>query len=84
VSRRRRVQGWLLTRDLAITAASVLFSLWVTFAAGYSAVYQAMVVVLAGIILYAFLNARRDHSGQVTAPAASSGPDPAAEPPAGS
>jgi basic amino acid/polyamine antiporter, APA family len=69
VSRRRRVQGWLLTRDLAIAAAGVLFSLWVTFAAGYSAVYQAMAVVLAGIILYAFLNARRDRPGQVTAPA---------------
>ena len=59
VSRRRRVQGWLLARDLSIAAAAALFSLWVTFAAGYSAVYQAMVVVLAGIILYAFLKARR-------------------------
>jgi basic amino acid/polyamine antiporter, APA family len=60
VSRRRRVQGWLLARDLSITVAATLFSLWVTFAAGYSAVYQAMVVVLAGVILYAFLNARRE------------------------
>jgi APA family basic amino acid/polyamine antiporter len=68
VSRRRRVQGWLLTRDLAISAASVLFSLWVTFAAGYAAVYQAMVVVLAGIILYAFLKARRERLGQAQAP----------------
>ena len=68
VSGRRRVHGWLLTRDLSITAAAVLFSLWVTFAAGYSAVYQAMVVVLAGIILYAFLKARREHLGQVPAP----------------
>jgi basic amino acid/polyamine antiporter, APA family len=68
VSRRRRVQGWLLTRDLAISAASVLFSLWVTFAAGYAAVYQAMVVVLIGIVLYAFLKARRERLGQVSAP----------------
>jgi basic amino acid/polyamine antiporter, APA family len=67
VSRRRKVQGWLLVRDLLITAAATLFSLWVTFAAGYSAVYQAMVVVLAGIILYAFLNARRDHASEPTA-----------------
>jgi basic amino acid/polyamine antiporter, APA family len=58
VSRGRPVQGWRLARDLSITAAAVLFSLWVTFAAGYSAVYQAMVVVLAGIILYAFIKAR--------------------------
>src|ERR1039457_2911939 len=68
VSRRRRVQGWLLTRDLSIAAAAVLLSLWVTFAAGYAAVYQAMVVVLIGIILYAFLKARRERLGQVFAP----------------
>ena len=55
VSRRRRVQGWLLARDLVIAGGSVLFSMWVTFAAGYSAVYQALVVVLVGVILYAFL-----------------------------
>jgi basic amino acid/polyamine antiporter, APA family len=67
VSKRRRVQGWLLARDISIAAAGALFSLWVTFAAGYSAVYQAMVVVLAGIILYAFLNARRDRTNKTTA-----------------
>ena len=59
VSRRRRVQGWLLARDLMIAGASVLFSMWVTFASGYQVVYQALVVVLAGLVLYAFLNARR-------------------------
>ena len=42
VSRRRRVQGWLLARDLLICGVSVLFSLWVTFASGYQAVYQAL------------------------------------------
>jgi basic amino acid/polyamine antiporter, APA family len=69
VSRRRRVQGWLLARDLSITAAAVAFSMWVTFAAGYAAVYQAMVIVLAGIILYAFVKAQRERAGQVAAPA---------------
>jgi APA family basic amino acid/polyamine antiporter len=59
VSGRRTVQGWLLVRDLAITGASVLFSLWVTFAAGYQAVYLAMLVVLVGVIIYAFMNPRR-------------------------
>jgi APA family basic amino acid/polyamine antiporter len=68
VSRRRRVRGWMLARDLLIASAAVLFSLWVTFAAGYAAVYQAMVVVLAGIILYAFLKARRERLGQVAEP----------------
>jgi basic amino acid/polyamine antiporter, APA family len=63
-SRRRRVQGWLLARDLTISGAAVLFSMWVTFAAGYAAVYQAMVVVLLGIILYAFLKGRRNDAAQ--------------------
>ncbi len=62
VSRRRRVQGWLLGRDLAIAGASVLFSLWVTFAAGYQAVYQSLIIVLGGIVLYAFVAARRQDS----------------------
>jgi basic amino acid/polyamine antiporter, APA family len=59
LSGRRRVQGWRLARDLAVAGTSVLFSLWVTFAAGYQAVYQALVLVLAGIVLYAFVAARR-------------------------
>ena len=69
VSKRRRVQGWQLARDLTIAGAGVLFSMWVTFAAGYQAVYQAMILVLAGVVLYAFLKARRENLGQVPAPA---------------
>jgi len=73
VSRRRRVQGWLLARDLTVAGASVLFSMWVTFASGYSAVYQAMVLVLAGLVLYTFLKARRERLGEAPEPA---GDDP--------
>ena len=68
VSRRRRVQGWLLARDLTIAGVSVLFSMWVTFAAGYAAVYEALIIVLLGVILYAFLKAHRERLGQVPAP----------------
>jgi basic amino acid/polyamine antiporter, APA family len=68
VSRRRRVQGWLLARDLTVAGASVLFSMWVTFASGYSAVYQALIMVLAGVVLYAFLNARRERLGEAPEP----------------
>jgi len=68
VSRRRRVQGWALARDLFIAGAGVLFSLWVTFAAGYQSVYQALILVLAGVIIYAFLKAHRENTGQVPAP----------------
>lgn len=68
VSRRRRVHGWILARDLLVAATSVLFSMWVTFASGYQVVYQALVVILAGLILYAFLNARREGLGEAAEP----------------
>ena len=68
VSRRRRVQGWQLARDLSVAGASVLFSMWVTFASGYQVVYQALVVILAGLVLYAFLNARRQRLGETAEP----------------
>jgi APA family basic amino acid/polyamine antiporter len=68
VSRRRRPHGWLLARDLSVAVASVLFSMWVTFASGYQVVYQALVVILAGLVLYAFLNARREQLGETAEP----------------
>ncbi|MGD0985410.1 MAG: amino acid permease [Acidimicrobiales bacterium] len=68
VSRRRRVHGWLLARDLSVAGTSVLFSMWVTFASGYQVVYQALVVLLVGLVLYAFLNARRERLGEIGEP----------------
>ena len=46
VSRRRKVQGWALARDLPSPSVGILFSLWVTFASGYQSVYQAMLLLL--------------------------------------
>ena len=68
VSRRRAVNGWALARDLSIASSSVLFSLWVTFTAGYQAVYQALLLLLVGIPIYAFLKARRERLGLVAEP----------------
>jgi APA family basic amino acid/polyamine antiporter len=65
VSRRRRVQGWLLARDGAVVGASVLFSMWVTFASGYQAVYQALVAIFTGLVLYTFVKAWRERRGEV-------------------
>jgi len=42
--------------------------MWVTFASGYQVVYQALVVILAGLVLYAFLNARRQRLGEAIEP----------------
>jgi APA family basic amino acid/polyamine antiporter len=68
VSGRRTVNGWALARDLSIAGTSVLFSLWVTFTSGYQAVYQAMLLLLVGIPIYAFLKARRERLGLAVAP----------------
>ena len=68
MSRRRRVQGWALTRDLLVAGIGVLFSMWVTFAQGYHTVYQAFVAILAGLILYVFVNARRQRLGLAVEP----------------
>lgn len=68
LSGRRTVDGWALARNGAIAVTAMLFSLWVTFAAGYQAVYQAMLLLLVGIPLYGFLKSRREASGQVEAP----------------
>ena len=77
VSRRRRVHGWVLARDLSVAGTSVLFSMWMTFASGYQVVYQALVVILAGVILYAFLNARRERLGEAVEPVDRPSPEPA-------
>ena len=80
VSRRRRVQGWQLARDLSVAGASVLFSMWVTFASGYQVVYQFLVVMLVGLILFAFLNARRQRLGETAEPVDNPAADLAVEP----
>lgn len=68
VSRRRKVQGQLLVRDLFVAVVSVLFSMWVTFASGYQVVYQALVVLMVGLVLYAFVKPRRERAGEATEP----------------
>lgn len=68
VSRRRKVQGAALVRDLAIAVVGGMFALWVTFAAGYQSVYQSMLLLLLGLPIYAFLKAHRERTGQVLEP----------------
>ena len=68
VSRRRPVNGTALVRDLAVATLGAGFSLWVTFASGYQSVYQALLLLLLGLPIYAFLKARRERLGQVDEP----------------
>jgi APA family basic amino acid/polyamine antiporter len=62
------VQGWALIRDLAVSVIGAMFSLWVTFASGYQSVYQALLLILLGLPVYAFLKAKRERLGQVDEP----------------
>jgi hypothetical protein len=41
-------------------------------------VYEAMVIVLAGVIIYAFIKAHRESAGQVPPPRAAAGTAPQA------
>lgn len=68
VSRRRKVQGWALARDLLVASLGGLFAMWVTFAAGYQSVYQTVLLLLVGIPLYGFLKARRERLGLAREP----------------
>lgn len=68
VSRRRKVEGAALARDLLVVTISILFSLWVTAASGYQAVYQALLMVLVGIPIYSFLKASKEREGLVAEP----------------
>lgn len=68
VSRRRQVHGWALGRDLAIAGSATLFSLWITAASGYQAVYQAVILILVGIPIYGFLKARKEREGTAPEP----------------
>jgi len=68
VSGRRKVHGVQLVRDLGIVTVAGLFSMWTLGASGYQAVYQAMILVLIGIPIYAFLKASKEGEGTAVAP----------------
>lgn len=68
VSDRRRVVGWALARDITVAVLGSMFAMWVTFSSGYLAVYQAVLLLMVGVPLYSFLNARRERLGMVEPP----------------
>ena len=51
-----------------MAVVGVLFSMWVTGVSGYQAVYYAIVFILIGLVLYPFLNVRRQRLGEVAEP----------------
>jgi APA family basic amino acid/polyamine antiporter len=67
-SGRRKVHGAQLIRDLGIASVACLFALWTTAASGYQAVYQAVILLLIGIPIYAFLKATKERNGTAVSP----------------
>ncbi|MDR3084541.1 MAG: amino acid permease, partial [Streptomyces sp.] len=57
--RRERVDRARLVRDAVVTAVAAAFSMWLVAGAGYAAVYQGVLFLFAGVIVYAVMAARR-------------------------
>ncbi|MGW7049848.1 amino acid permease [Streptomyces avermitilis] len=51
-----------LVRDAVVTAVAAAFSMWLVAGAGYAAVYQGVLFLFAGVIVYAVLAARRQRA----------------------
>ncbi|MFE2508210.1 amino acid permease [Streptomyces naganishii] len=60
--RGERVDRARLVRDGVIAAVATAFSLWLVAGAGYAAVYQGVLFLFAGVVVYAVLAARRQRT----------------------
>ncbi|MFD4375069.1 amino acid permease [Streptomyces sp. NPDC058486] len=54
-----RVHRSRLIRDTALALAAFAFSLWLVAGSGYAAVYQGVLFLFAGVLVYACMSARR-------------------------
>ncbi|MFI8912377.1 amino acid permease [Streptomyces sp. NPDC053513] len=65
-----------LARDAVLALAAFGFSLWLVAGSGYAAVYQGVLFLFAGVLVYAWMAARRQRaaSGAMTAGAVNPGP----------
>ncbi|MET7382149.1 amino acid permease [Streptomyces sp. NPDC005526] len=57
--RRERVNRARLVRDAVVASVAAAFSIWLVAGAGYAAVYQGVLFLFAGVLVYAVLAARR-------------------------
>jgi APA family basic amino acid/polyamine antiporter len=49
-----------LVRDVVVAAVAAAFSLWLVAGAGYAAVYQGVLFLFAGVLVYAVMAGRRN------------------------
>ncbi|WP_318215224.1 amino acid permease [Streptomyces sp. SCL15-6] len=57
-----RVNRARLVRDAVIASVAAAFSLWLVAGAGYAAVYQGVLFLFAGVLVYAVMAARRQRT----------------------
>lgn len=63
-----RVHRGRLVRDTVLAGAAFAFSMWLVAGSGYAAVYQGVLFLFAGVLVYAVMSARKRRAG--TGPAA--------------
>ncbi|MEV4442005.1 amino acid permease [Streptomyces sp. NPDC049577] len=59
IGRREQVRPARLTRDLVLSVGAFAFSFWLVAGAGYKAVYQGVLFLFVGILVYVWMAARR-------------------------
>ncbi|GGV04890.1 amino acid permease [Streptomyces spectabilis] len=59
---RERVRRGRLVRDAVLAAVAFGFSMWLVAGAGYAAVYQGVLFLFAGVLVYAWMAARRQRT----------------------
>jgi APA family basic amino acid/polyamine antiporter len=59
--RAERVDRARLVRDAVVASVAAAFSLWLVAGAGYAAVYQGVLFLFAGVLVYAVMAGRRGH-----------------------
>ncbi|MCI3150522.1 amino acid permease [Streptomyces sp. GB4-14] len=64
---RDRVDRGRLVRDLVVASVAAAFSLWLVAGAGYQAVYQGVLFLFGGVLVYAVMAARRQRAATRTA-----------------
>lgn len=67
IGRRDRVRPARFTRDMALSLIAFGFTFWLVAGAGYAAIYQGVLFLFAGILVYVWMAARRT-SGRNAAP----------------
>ncbi|GLV79129.1 amino acid permease [Streptomyces hygroscopicus] len=63
--RREEVRSGRFARDLVLALAGFGFSFWLVAGAGYAAVYQGVLFLFAGVLVYVWMAARRRSGAEV-------------------